>query len=416
MDLHPNIVTFIESSCYSLAMGNPAGARRDFVRLEQRRRDAAELLRQGVPQAEVARRIGVHRQSVSRWAQQLQDGGPGALKRAMQAGRKGRLSTEDLNRVKRGLIRGPQVLGYEGDQWTPARVAHLIEEECQVRYKPAQAGRILRQLEWSKEGPTDKSLARREVQIQAVKKPGQLLADKAYNVIRVRILQGVYSFGFVISRRELAAELGMSQVPINEALARLESEYLIENTARVQTRVRIPTPLDIRGFWAVREALEAQSARLFTTSATHKERRALIDAGRQLDRLFDEIMQPEAPNSEEYYRWRCAHMGFHMQIAKCSHMPYLERTIERKQLLFFNWFYDHQLLGVPPVLHEELAIALAERSAAEAEEAMRAHILTRFDQLMLRMEGLLTMDESRVAAITNQFSPKSKKLKPGRAN
>jgi DNA-binding GntR family transcriptional regulator len=292
----------------------------------------------------------------------------------------------------------------------------LIEEECQVRYKTGQAHRILRQLEWSREGPTGKRLARREVQIQPAKQPGQLLADRAYSVIRERILQGVYSFGFVISRRELAAELGMSQVPINEALARLEGEYLIENTARVQTRVRIPTPLDIRGFWAVREALEAQSARLFTKSATRKERRDLIDAGRQLDQLFDAIMQPEVPNSKEYYRWRCAHMSFHMQIAKCSRMPYLVRTIERKQLLFFNWFYDHQLLGVPPVLHEELAVALAEQSAEEAEKAMRVHILTRFDELMRRLEVLFTMDESRLAEITNQFSPKGRKLRAAQAN
>ena len=63
-------------------MGNPAGVRRNFLVLEQRRREAAELLRQGVHQAEVARRVGVHRQSVSRWAQQLNDGGLRALKRA----------------------------------------------------------------------------------------------------------------------------------------------------------------------------------------------------------------------------------------------------------------------------------------------------------------------------------------------
>jgi DNA-binding GntR family transcriptional regulator/transposase len=392
-------------------MGNPAGIHRDFVGLEQRRREAAELLRQGRSQAEVARRLGVHRQSVSRWAQQLEEGGPAALKRAARAGRRARLSAKDLTRIERGLKRGPQALGYETDQWTPTRVAHLIEEECHVRYKPGNARRILEQLEWNKEGPVEKSLQRSEAQIQPPKQPGQLLADRAYNAIRQRILQGVYSFGFVISRRELAAELGMSQVPINEALARLESEYLIENTARVQTRVRIPTPLDIRGFWAVREALEVQSARLFTRSATRKERRDLIDSGRELDRLFDEIMQPEVPNSKEYYRWRCAHMSFHMQIAKCSRMPYLARTIERKQLLFFNWFYDHQLLGVPPVLHEDLAVALADQSAEGAEQAMRTHILTRFDELMLRMEGLLTMDEGRVAEITNQFSSKSEKAK-----
>jgi transposase len=114
--------------------------------LEQRRREAAELLRQGVHQAEVARRVGAHRQSVSRWAQQLEQGGLRALKRAGRAGRKARLRADDLRRIESGLKRGPQVLGYENGLWTSARVAHLIEKECGVRYHAGHAWRILRQL------------------------------------------------------------------------------------------------------------------------------------------------------------------------------------------------------------------------------------------------------------------------------
>jgi len=37
--------------------GNPKGVRRDFVGLEERRLLAASLLRQGIPQAEVARQV-----------------------------------------------------------------------------------------------------------------------------------------------------------------------------------------------------------------------------------------------------------------------------------------------------------------------------------------------------------------------
>ena len=141
-------------------MGNPAGVRRDFVALEQRRRKAAELLRQGVHQAEVARRVGAHRQSVSRWAQQLEEGGLRALRRAGQAGRKARLRPEDLRRIERGLKRGPQALGYEGGLWKAARVAHLIEKECAVRYHTGHAWRILRQLRWSCQRPSGQALER----------------------------------------------------------------------------------------------------------------------------------------------------------------------------------------------------------------------------------------------------------------
>src|SRR5437899_3208520 len=120
-------------------MGNPAGVRRDFVGLEQRRREAAELLRQGVHQAEVARRVRAHRQSVSRWAQQLEEGGLRGLKRAGRAGRKARLRQEDLRRIERGLKRGPQPLGYESGLWTSARVAQVIELLTQLlRHLPGK--------------------------------------------------------------------------------------------------------------------------------------------------------------------------------------------------------------------------------------------------------------------------------------
>ncbi len=82
-------------------MGNPAGVRRDFEKLEERRRLGARLLRQGVHQAEVARQVGVHRQSVSRWAHNWQQGGVRALKKAGHAGRKPRLQPEDLRRIEK---------------------------------------------------------------------------------------------------------------------------------------------------------------------------------------------------------------------------------------------------------------------------------------------------------------------------
>lgn len=151
-------------------MGNPKGIHRDFQELEQRRFLAAGLLRQGVPQAEVARRVGVHRQSVGRWAQQLAQGGRQALKKAGRAGRRPRLQAADLRRIKQGLKRGPQALGYETNLWTAWRVAHLIENECGVGYHPSQAWRILRQLGWSCQRPVGRALERDETKIREWKR------------------------------------------------------------------------------------------------------------------------------------------------------------------------------------------------------------------------------------------------------
>ena len=133
-----------------------AGKGRDFAVLEERRMRGARLLREGVWQAEVARRVGVHRQSVSRWARKLKRGGERALG-AGRVGRPARLHREDLRRVEGQLKRGPGILGR--GRWTSGLVARLIDRECRVKYDPSQAWRILRRMGWgfhrsgSKAGP-----------------------------------------------------------------------------------------------------------------------------------------------------------------------------------------------------------------------------------------------------------------------
>jgi len=121
-------------------MGNPAGVKRDFEALENRRFSAFRLLKKGLSEAEVARQVGVHRQSVNRWAKQIGEQGRDGLKKAGRAGRKSRLREADLKRLESGLKRGPQALGYETNLWTLERVAELIERNCGVKYHPGHVG------------------------------------------------------------------------------------------------------------------------------------------------------------------------------------------------------------------------------------------------------------------------------------
>ena len=151
--------------CYLPGMGFPAGMRRDFAALEARRLEAARLLKQGLSEAEVARQVGVHRQSVNRWATQLAAGGRAALKHPGRAGRKPRLSAGDRRQIIAGLKRGPEALGWTTSLWTAERVARLIKETCGVRYHPGHVWRILKQLGWSCQRPTGRALERDEAAI-----------------------------------------------------------------------------------------------------------------------------------------------------------------------------------------------------------------------------------------------------------
>lgn len=151
-------------------MGHPAGVKFDRVKLERRRLKAMRLLQKGMSEAEVARRVGAHRQSVNRWARQLAQGGPEALKRAPRTGRPPQISVSDLRRIKEGLVQGPEVLGYRTSLWTAWRVADLIERECGVKYSTVHAWRILRALGWTPQRPAGRAMERDEAAIRRWKR------------------------------------------------------------------------------------------------------------------------------------------------------------------------------------------------------------------------------------------------------
>ena len=151
-------------------MGFPRGMRRDRVALEQRRMQAARLLEQGHSEAEVARRLGVHRQSVNRWAKVLGAAGESGLHRAARAGRPPKLSEADVARLEQCLKQGPEQYGYLTGLWTLARVRKLIEQQYAVRYNPSQVWRILRELNWSCQRPTGRARERNEEAIRRWKR------------------------------------------------------------------------------------------------------------------------------------------------------------------------------------------------------------------------------------------------------
>ena len=93
-------------------MGNARGVKRDFDALEKRRFAAQKLLTAGIHQSEVARRLAVHRQSVSRWAAALEKQGKDSLRKAGRAGRLPRLSQPQKQLIKAALIEGPEAYGY----------------------------------------------------------------------------------------------------------------------------------------------------------------------------------------------------------------------------------------------------------------------------------------------------------------
>jgi transposase len=147
-----------------------AAGKRDFSALERRRMKAARLLKRGLRPAEVARRLGVQRQSVGRWRRQLEEVGPAGLKQAGRAGRKLKLSVDDLLRLEEELVRGPRAWGYGTELWTTQRVADLIQRRFGVRYHRDHVGRVLGQMGWSCQRPVGRAKERNEAVVRRWKR------------------------------------------------------------------------------------------------------------------------------------------------------------------------------------------------------------------------------------------------------
>jgi transposase len=92
-------------------------------------------------------------------------GGPDTLKAAGRAGRKPKLTDLDKQRIVKGLLEGPEQLGYATPLWTCDRVVHLIHEQSGIVYHPGHVWKILRQLNWSPQRPVGRALERDEESI-----------------------------------------------------------------------------------------------------------------------------------------------------------------------------------------------------------------------------------------------------------
>ena len=200
------------------------------------------------------------------------------------------------------------------------------------------------------------------------------LSNKAYFRIRERILRGELRPGEVLSARRLAKEFEMSLLPVSQALRQLENDKLVESRPRAGTRVRIPQPAEVRGRCIVREALEAQSARLCCVQATQKERVELLRLAKQLDTLYDRFGRDN--DAELQFVVHTLHFELHMRIAEYARCPELKEVIEMNQVLIYNWFFDiaADRRSLPADFHVRLLQAVTGSDPLAADEAMRAHV------------------------------------------
>ena len=151
--------------------------KRDFKELEARRRKGMRMLARGVPQAEVARTLGVSRQTASsREAKRLEDR---QSWRRRVLGRPSRLEAVQRTSLAKMIVAGATANGFPTELWTLARVAMLIKKEFGLSYSTVHVWRLLRQMGFSSQRPTGRAAQRDEQAMGAKARRWPWLEKKA---------------------------------------------------------------------------------------------------------------------------------------------------------------------------------------------------------------------------------------------
>jgi len=210
-----------------------------------------------------------------------------------------------------------------------------------------------------------------------------VLSDQIIDVLRKRIIAGGFDVGAPIRQDALAAELGVSKIPLREAFAKLEQEGLIVSHAN---RGYFVSPLSIE------EALDVFDLRLklepvATAEACVRLDPEEIEAARRALAVLDEAIATADPAAGELNR------GFHVALARPGRRPVTVQIIERLHCISERYVVKHLETNGhnarAVVEHRELFEAWASGSSERVATLAAQHILGTRDDLVreLRASG-----------------------------
>lgn len=170
-------------------------------------------------------------------------------------------------------------------------------------------------------------------------------------------MSGIIPPGSRLIERELAEEMGVSRVPIREAIRMLQSEHLVSVQAHRRVIVRSLDAREVADLFDVREALEVMEARLAAARATSP---GLVELRRLLDAAWNAL---EANNRSAMNE---ANASFHGQVALMAGNAVLTSILDPISARL-RWLYAQN--AEPRRVLEEHEAILTAISAGEPETA-----------------------------------------------
>jgi DNA-binding GntR family transcriptional regulator len=191
-------------------------------------------------------------------------------------------------------------------------------------------------------------------------------ASQVYDQLHNWIRSGRLAPGTRVREEEIARTLAVSRTPVREALSRLQTRGLLEQSNGGLSVVALTRPQIIE-LYAMRSMLEGAAARFAAENASSLDVAAISHAASQFQRYAGDAVGFAKVN-----------MTFHEAIYDAAHNRYLMRMladlIDSLALLPSTTFAVDGRQQAALIEHENIRRAIESRDADAAEGAARDHI------------------------------------------
>lgn len=201
------------------------------------------------------------------------------------------------------------------------------------------------------------------------------LPDQLADLLRERILSGAAAPGDPVRQDAIAAELGVSKIPLREAMARLEQEGLLRSETNRGYFVRELSDAEAREIYALRLNLEPPAAVEAAISATEEDQQAAREALATLD----------AATAAHGTSVGALNRAFHLALIRPARQLVTFEILERLQILSERYVRKHlEPQGRDDRAireHRELLDAWLARDGETTAALLTAHIAATRDDL-----------------------------------
>lgn len=190
----------------------------------------------------------------------------------------------------------------------------------------------------------------------------------SYGFIRARILDGTFRGGTMLKPHLIAEQLGISRMPVREALRQLDSEGLVTLRLNRSAIVTTLTISEITDLFDMRAALEALTAPSIVENTTD----AVLDELERIRVGMDAVRADPVQWIRRHDEFHDCLLGLCGRRRLVGEIARFRTTLQPYLLLYIDLFRHTEMPGHE---HETVVSALRTRNVRLVEMCLREHVV-----------------------------------------